>query len=171
MLRNLDFTRESRPFWFYKRVPLLHGEEYVLFQLDFGFNYIIHRSLCKYNEAVRGTICPEIKMDFLQTGRADSFHKSPFCPDLFASPSAAGVAIATETTPADQTGYGINFTATSIKLAKKLNYLFLFRDTIQVKVTGQQINSSVDPMVNLPCYVDLCLVGRYYPEKTSQGGF
>lgn len=171
MLRNLDFTRESRPFWFYKRIPLLHSEEYVLFQLDYGFNYIIHRSLAKYNETIGWGLCPEIRLDFLQTGRAEAFHKSPFCPDLFASPSCAGVAVVTETAPADMTGYGINFTATSIKLAKKLNYLFLFRDTIQVKITGQQINSAVNPLLNAPCYLDLALVGRYYPEKTAQGSY
>jgi len=26
-------------------------------------------------------------------------------------------------------------------------------------------------LLNAPCYLDLALVGRYYPEKTAQGSY
>ena len=56
MIKRVDFSRENRPFWLFRRVPILHSVEPVLFDIDNQYNYILQSISEKHNQYA--AFCP-----------------------------------------------------------------------------------------------------------------
>ena len=162
MNKKYDFRRENFPHWFYKRVPVLHSTEYVFFKLDYGFHFLLTHCIEKHNESFGGVnfACPDLNAQIIRVGSSDHFHNAPVYFPLFASPGQAGV---------DANLVEHNMSATPLKIPRKLDYFFPFSDTVQIEITGQTINSAVNPELNFPGFIDILLIGRYYPEHSLEG--
>jgi hypothetical protein len=111
--------------------------------------------------------CPDIGFQIGRVSSGQDEHYRPVAPQYFASPGplGAGVYVETGSYPKQTGNLGVNFTATPRKLARPMDSLFIWGETIQVRITGQTINSPTDPLLNLPSYADILLVGRHYPES------
>ena len=111
-------------------------------------------------------VCPNIGFRIGKVSSGLDEHYSPLQPQFFASPGPLGVGVIAEAAPFNLDAYGVNFTATPRKLAKPYDSLYISGETIQVKITGQKINSVTLAQANLPSWADVFLVGRHYPDNS-----
>lgn len=110
--------------------------------------------------------CPEIGYRIGRVSSGIDDHYAPVMPQFFASPGPLGVNVyADNSYTAQQGNLGVNFTATARKLAAPKDSLFIWGETIEVRISGQKINSPTIAADNLPSYADILLVGRHYPEN------
>jgi hypothetical protein len=110
--------------------------------------------------------CPPIGFQIMKVSSGLDEHYTPLLPEYFASPGPLDVGVFAEAAPYNLDAYGVNFSATPRKLAKPYDTLYISGETIQVKITGQKINSATLPEDNLPSFVDVFLVGRHYPDNS-----
>ena len=168
-LQSFDMTRDDRAFYLYKRIQFLHPTEYVLFQLDWGFNYILREIREVHDETGgREALNPPIYIQALQTGSTIQYHVDPVPIFQMVTPGPSGCDYYVEANPYPPgvaTGFGINFTAVPAKISKlDWGYIWPYRDAIQLQITGQTIVSTTDPTQNSPSYCDIMLIGRYYHQ-------
>lgn len=146
MVGELDLTKETQPFFIYKRLELTEPTVYFFYQLDYGFWYLLRRVHTKYPELdSQGSFGPTLRLEFYQMAQTKTPQNVPIPDVLFCTPSSRAVQI----DPAGMT------TATQPKNAKLQNIVYAFRDNIQIKVTGQDLTN--------PKHVDIMLVGYQLP--------
>lgn len=110
--------------------------------------------------------CPDIGYRIGRVSSGIDDHYAPVFPQFFASPGPVGCQVYVDNSYTAQTGnLGVNFSATARKLAAPKDSLFIWGETIEVRITGQKINSPTIAEDNLPSYADIFLVGRHYPEN------
>jgi hypothetical protein len=114
---------------------------------------------------IRAAACPDIGYRIGRVSSGIDDHYSPLFPQFFASPGPVGCNVYVDNSyTAQQGNLGVNFTATARKLAAPKDSLFIWGETIEVRISGQKINSATIAEDNLPSYADILLVGRHYPE-------
>ena len=114
---------------------------------------------------ITAALCPDLGYRIGRVSSGIDDHYSPVAPQFFASPGPVGVGVYVDNSyTAQQGNLGVNFTATPRKLASPKDSLFIWGETIEVRISGQKINSPTIAEDNLPSYADVLLVGRHYPE-------
>jgi hypothetical protein len=113
-------------------------------------------------------LSPDIGFEIDRVSSGEGEFYAPVNPELFASPGPIGVGVFAEAAPytGNPAGFGVNFTATPRKLARPMDSLFISGETIQIRITGQLVNSTTNAALNLPSYVDIMLSGRHYPDNS-----
>ena len=148
-IENLDSTRESQPYFIYRRILLTSPVVHFLFPVDYGFWYLLRKMYVKYPEVdITGAIFgPHLRFETYQRAANKFPQNVPIPFELITSPGSAGVTI-------DAAG---NMTATGIKNSKLQNVVHPFRDNIEIKISGQNLIT--------PTQIDIALHGYLIPCK------
>lgn len=149
-IEQLDSIRESQPYFIYKRILLNTPTARFLHTIDYGFWFLLRKIICKYPQVdVTGAIFgPNLRFETYQTAANKFPQNVPIPFELVSSPGSTGVTI-------DAAG---NMTATPVKNAKLQNVVHPYRDTIDIRITGQNLTT--------PTQIDIMLLGYYLPEKS-----
>lgn len=155
-----DYSRESFPYLFYKKIGIIYGRTDITFPLDFGFNYMVERIAARWsseNVNLPGDFAAPLQIELFKDGSATACQKVPFDISLMSSPAESGVDI-------DLTSAGKSFTARELDRCKALNLLHFYRDIIHLVVSNvTKITIPGDPSGSLPAYVEFMIKGRYFP--------
>ena len=162
---SIDFSRESFPFFFYRRINVLHATEYITFPLDYGFNYLVKRIVAKWDAQnvfpVGAYLSPDPLVEILRFSYIPG-QNTPFALSLITSPASAGVAfVPAATVPTSP------MSAAPRRAHKKINLLYAFKDVLYVRISGLVVTSAVNAELNHPSYIDLLVEGRYFPETSE----
>lgn len=151
-VKELDSLRESQPYYIYKRIELNTPTARFLHTIDYGFWYLLRKIHFKYPSVdVTGAIFgPNLRFETYQTAANKFPQNVPIPFELVGSPGSTGVTI-------DAAG---NMTATPVLNAKLQNVVHPYRDTIDFRITGQNLTT--------PTQIDIMLIGYYIPEKKLQ---
>jgi len=163
-----DFSRESYPFSFYKQVGLVYNPMPVTFTLDQGCDYLIERINASYasiNTLVAGYAAP-LQISLVKDGGGKKMQKVPFDIALMSSQAESGIAVATA--PGSNPAHPM--TAQYLDRSKSIVSLFHYRDTIQIEISNiTALTVPGDPTGSLPAYLDILIVGRYFPATYQEG--
>lgn len=167
-LANVDFSRESFPYFLYKKIGFVYDQMTITFPLDYGFHYMIERINARWssqNPAVPGFAFP-VQIEFFKNGGALALQLHPVDFQLMTSPAESGVAV--DTLPGANPAYP--FTARPLNVTKKLDSLLRFRDVINIRFTNvTAITVPGDPNGSIPSYLELMIIGRNYPAYKQVG--
>lgn len=135
--------QNSQPYFIYRRLILTKQVEYFLFDIDYGFNYLLRNINVRFPEidstgAVYG---PTLNFESIENSVGRRAQNEPIPFNLLATPGSSGVSV---------NGSG-QMTSASLKNKKMLNVAYPYRDTIQFKVSGQD---GITPVA-----VDIVLIG------------
>jgi hypothetical protein len=164
-----DWTRESFPFFFYRKIGLIVDPFEFSFQLQSGFFYRVYRITARYNSEnvnLPGVFADPLQLEFFKSSGEIALQLDPFDVSLFSSPGESGVAV--DTAPGANPAYP--FTAVPLNRDKALNVLYDFSEVIGVKISNiTAITAPGDPTGSLPSFLELFIHGRYYPAYNQEG--
>ena len=138
---NIDAAMQRAAYAFYRRVQILHPQEWVSFPLDYGFNFLLGELRAKWpdRDAVPPTLTyPQPLIEIVEIVRTRPHQARPYPLRLTATPGEPGVLVAAAPLPVDGTAYNVNQTATPPKLTPALHYYFASGSVVQIKISGQQ---------------------------------
>jgi hypothetical protein len=162
---TVDFSRESFPYLFYRRINVLRGTEYITFALDYGFNYLVKRIAVKWDGQnifpVGAYLSPDVLAELLRYS-CIAGQNVPFALPLVTSPASSGVSFIPSAVVATSP-----MQAVPRKAHKAVNLLYAFKDVLYIRLSGMNVVSSVNPELNHPSYIDLLVEGRYFPETSE----
>lgn len=139
---KLKKLRESQPWHVYQRVVLATIDNHFLFQLPFGFWYVLREIRAHYAETdtPAGNVFPDIRFEVYLMGANKWPQNAPVPFRLSCTPGGEGVVV---------NGAG-ELTAGSIGTAKMINSLHPVRDTLNITIVRQGVGPFV-PFVDLDC--------------------
>jgi len=157
----VDWSRESYPYAFYRRVGFLSRLEVVRFQVEYGYHYLAKRIVAKWDTTDAGAtfLSPQIFVTVTDLSTSRKYSPVPIPLSLVTSPGGGGVVFAT-------IGANKVLTATAKRGGLTENYLFKIRSVFSLEITGATIASAVNSDLNHPSYLDIFIEGRNYPERS-----
>lgn len=161
----IDSEAQVVPSFLYKRVEVGHIVERVIFTIDYGYSYVLERISSKWPDADTSPatlVTPQILIEIFSVAAGTKAHQNePYPLRLISTPAEPGVLSVAAPSPVDATGFNVNMTATPRKGEVELDYLFAYRSTIDIKISGQQLIAATW----FPQFVDVVLEGYAVPEQ------
>lgn len=162
----VDYEKESRPYWFYQRVAVLHVSETVVFDVPQGYHYLVKQISATWDSRDAGVTyqSPDPLLEITQIVISRNLQSAPYPLPLISSPAAPGVVWQNVVASAvDLQGFGRCLTAAAPRLYKTQNAAFQARSNILLRLSGFALVSAVNPDLNHPSYIDVILEGRLHP--------
>ncbi len=151
-LSNFDPIRESQPWWIYEKKLINQETIYFSSEIDYGFWFLLRSIHVKWPERNQANTIwnPDLNMEMYERGANITPQNLPTPFKLFATQNSDGVSPTSGIT-----------TATSKKNIKLFNYVFPYRDNIELR-----IHRSFTPTNTFDC--DILLIGYLLPEKSME---
>jgi hypothetical protein len=165
---RVNLTKQLQPYLIYLRTALTHFREYINYTLPYGYGYLLRRVLANWPTVNPAGVkySGNLRLEFMGVGTWKSRQIDPNPLSLFSSPAGQGDDLAGPgVRQYAGVGGAVVFTSANRASWRILNYQYLFGDTFNLHVTGQD---SIDP-----AYFDLVLHGYLIPERSLsmwQGG-
>ena len=155
-------TKQSH--WFYRRVKVKNPTETLYFELAGGLAFLLRRFHLIQPEYVKlpGPIYvgfPFVGVELIDGTGAIRWQMQAIPAQLYSSPRLENVTVKTETTPADQSGYGVNMSAVWKPRSNTINLFYDVGELINIKLSGMQLLTP--PGYHCPNYVDIGVEGVY----------
>jgi hypothetical protein len=161
-----DYSRESFPYIFYRKIGLVNEVNNITFPLDYGFNFMLERFNARWssiNAGIPATYAGPLKIELFKNAGGQALQKLPVDLTLICSPAESGISI-------DLVNPAAPFTAKELDRSKAINVLYFFADVVHLVVSGvSAITIPGDPAGSLPAYVEFMLKGRYFPALNQEG--
>ena len=138
----------------------------INFQLSYGYHYMIFKVHARWNvtnPAIPLTYATPPQVFLVKDGGKITLQKSPFDLALVSTPSEV---LTVDTSNPDPTIRP--FPARLLDWAAPADILYVFRDTIQIAISNIA-NPNPAPDTALPSYLELMLIGRYFPALQQAG--
>lgn len=147
---DVERVSKSQPFFIYQRVQLLTFKNYFTFSIEAGYWYWIReiRSTWSEIDAAGAVFAPDILVEVVESAVARVHQTAPFPLRLISTPNCAGV----------QINAGGQLTAAPLKNVKMINEVRMYRDNVQLLVSGQNATS-------FPAFADIVIVGYLIPDS------
>lgn len=133
---DLRVVQATQPFFIWARYQLNLPRVYSLYQVPYGYNYLIRQVFARWDMVGFGggpTVTdPPLAVEIFNasSGRARQTRPVPFV--LFSSPGGENTAV-----PLGGAPFGISFFADPRLSSRIVNLAFPFGDTIRAEITGQ----------------------------------
>lgn len=138
----MEETEKRQPYFIYRRVTLNAGTEYFIEKIEQGFYYLLREIVVAYPELdVAGVVFgPELSFRMVQKAQDIYPQDVPIPFRLVSTPGNDGIQITA----------GGQLTATPVKANKILNIVYPEKDSIEIKITGQNGTNPeiIDIMLN-----------------------
>jgi len=158
---DLEFAQQSQPYFIYEKRFLSKPIERFTWKIDYGFGYLLRRFVCLWPDATfvgTAAMSPTLYAEWFDTGTGKARQVQPIPLDLTSSPNRYG-----EIQPIVN---GLRIGAGLRGSFKILNWFYPYADTIELRITGQDVSGLHHCGVPNPPFVHVLLDGYYVPEKT-----
>jgi len=155
-------AQQVQPYFIYKRLTLANYLEFFTFQIESGFNYLLRRFTAQWPSVslIGPFYGPMLDFEFFHSSGWKIPQVDPIPGEVTTSPagyeSVEVAAVVGPTSPVYPPG-GVDLSASMRGSQIVLNYLYPWRDVIELRVTGQLAG-------HRPTVVDILLEGYYIPE-------
>lgn len=161
-IQNPDWQRESYPYGYFYKQGITNDTSIINIPLQKGLYFMVEKAVIDYNAQnvnIAGAYAEPLKVFFVKNGMASVPLNSPVDIGLLASPADSGATV--DTSPGANPAFP--FKAVPLKRSKMLMLLCIPGDVLQVKISNPTIIGAT-PSNSLPSFVELFIVGRYYPD-------
>jgi hypothetical protein len=169
MLQRIDIARNRYPYLIFKRIPIINHANTVLLPINYGFDFLLRRITACWDSQDSGAanVYADLRISLTQTTRQRNLQNQSYPIALISSPASAGVYYASAPSPVDNDAFSKVFVAAPREIHKTLNILYRNKEEISLSIEGATINSSSDPTLNHPSYVDIVLEGDNIPTNRN----
>jgi hypothetical protein len=164
-LQSVDFSRESWPYAFYSKPGVRYNAVDISFPLSYGMHYLVQRlnmAWSSTNINVPGVFANQPQITFYKDSGSTALQITPFDMALITSPAESAVVV-------DFTTASRPFTAMRLARSSKLDVLYVFRDNVSMTISNITVADPANPDNSLPSYIEIMVIGRYYPALDQEG--
>lgn len=165
--------RAPQVHWFYKRIKATNAQELIHFELAGSLSFLLRRFHFIQPETI--TILgvsysfPIVGVEFIDGTGALRWQLNPIPAELYSAPRKNAVTFKTETTPADQSAYGVNMTAPFKPRSNTINLFYDVGEVVTVKLSGMEYQDP--PKYFCPPFIDFAIEGVYIPNIPKPGNY
>lgn len=156
--RKIDLRQAaaSQPYFVYARVSLAQPRVYTVYEVPYGFNYLLRRVVSRWDGAAVGINNGlSIPAELFNSAQSRPRQNEPIPVHLFSSPAGDNQAVAVPGAP-----LGIQFFATPRTSARIVNIAFPYGDAVRVVVSNPDIPGAAVQ------FFDIVLEGYLIPENS-----
>ena len=163
---NVEFARQSAPFFLFFEKILTHGSELFTFRIDYGYGYLLKRFICRYDgvDITTGKLAPALFVEFFDNynGRARQVEPSPL--PLLSTPNHGGNVEHEVRNPGGPDLFTVKTGKTSEKI---LNFNYPYMDVLRFAITGGGVPMKTYYGDVYPS-IEIVLDGYYVPETSLE---
>ena len=164
LIQNIDWSRESWPYFFYRRVSDIYNTMEIRIQLDPGYHYLLQKINARWssvNPNIPGAFANPPQIFIVKDAGRTTIQDTPFDFQLITSPAEGGMA-------EDIVNAARPFSARVLDRSAPIDLLYYYRDTIRISISNITTAAAVADL-SLPAYIEFLIIGRYFPALNRKG--